>query len=342
MFRFARVLNAARTRLRVAPRPNQSRGILSLAIAAPIVVACDSSSKPGTLVPVSVVELPEGLDLSKCHVTLYQFESCPFCRKARAVLDFAQIPYDVVEVNPLTKSETKSFANDYKKVPILVVDDLAGNRSYQVRDSKSIIRNVLRLANIATGGSNVSTPLPSTVSLNSATVFDEKAYESLSIDEAWIKWVEGYLLQLVVVNIYGTLDESRETFDYLLTHKDFGWLAREASYWAGSIVMNQVARSRLKKYTDIQNGRHKTAFFEACGDLGKSAKLGGGFIGGNKPCAADLNAYGVIRSLEGTRSLREAIQGGAGPEFKEWYQLMNDTVGVSQMQKKVNATKRGK
>lgn len=345
MSRYIRLLGSLRHRsipLSSAPQQNHrfSSGPTAVATGvalalAPVVVACDSPKNP-----VIVPELPEGLDLRKCHITLYQFESCPFCRKARAVLDLAKIPYDVVEVNPLTKSETKGFASDYKKVPILVVEEPGTNSSYQVRDSKSIIRTVLKNAKVPVGGGNPTTPLPSTVSLNAGTVFDASAYEGLTPDEAWIKWTEGYLLQLVVVNIYGTLDESRETFDYLLTHKDFGWFAREASYWAGSIVMNQVARSRLKKYTDI-HGRHKKAFFDACSDLGKSAKLGGGFIGGSKPSAADVNAYGVIRSLEGTRSLRDAIQGGAGPEFQDWYELMNKTVGPSQLQSKVNATKRG-
>jgi len=319
-------------------------GIIGLAatsatvLATSTVVLCAQPGDPG--VPDLVTELPSDLDLGKCDVKLYQFESCPFCRKARAVLDLARIPYRVVEVNPLTKSETKSFASDYKKVPIVVIEDPSTGRKYQVRDSKVIINAILRAAKVSLGGSNSSTPFPIPAALNPETVLDAKAYEGMTIDEAWIKWVESYLLQLVVVNIYGTMDESKETFDYLLTHKNFGWVAKQASYWAGSIVMNQVARSRLKKFTSIQ-GHHKQAFFDACADLGKAAKSGGGFIGGSRPSAADLNAYGVIRSLEGTKSLREAIAGGAGEEFKEWYANMNATVGESQAISKANTTKRG-
>lgn len=37
-----------------------------------------------------------------------------------AFLDYYDIPYKVVEVNPLSKKEIKW--SDYKKVPILVVD----------------------------------------------------------------------------------------------------------------------------------------------------------------------------------------------------------------------------
>lgn len=162
----------------------------------------------------------------------------------------------------------------------------------------------------------------------------------MSTDEAWIKWIEGYLLQLVVVNIYGTMSESMETFDYLLTHKSFGFVAKQASYWAGSIVMNQVARSRLRKFKHIQ-GNHRAAFFDACNDLGSAALAAGGFLGGSKPSPADVNAYGVIRSLEGTKSLREAIGGDASPDFKKWYENMNAVVGVSKAVAKHGTTKRG-
>ena len=312
-------------------------GAAAILLATPTLLACESSLPSPSL----VTGLPPSINLRKCQVTLYQFESCPFCRKARAVLDLCGIPYDVVEVNPLTKSETKGFASDYKKVPIVVVDDPSTGQSYQIRDSKVIIAAVLASTpDVTVGGNNPSTPLPKPVSLNDSTTVDASTYAGASIDEAWIKWTEAYLLQLVVVNIYGTFAESRETFDYLLTHKDFGWVAREASYWAGSIVMNQVARSRLKKFNHIQ-GRHREAFFEACADLGSAAKAGGAFLGGKRPSAADVNAYGVIRSLEGTKSLREAIAGAAGEEFAQWYANMNSAVGESKLRSKVNATPRG-
>lgn len=303
----------------------------SLAATIPI-LSCESVA--------TVPDLPSDINIKDCSVTLYQFESCPFCRKARAVLDLCNIPYNVVEVNPLTKSETKSFASDYKKVPIVLVEDPTSGRSYQIRDSKIIIKAILEASKLPVGGDCPNTPLPLSVSLNDETQLDSAVYAGMDIDAAWIKWVEQYLLQLVVVNIYGTMEESKETFDYLLTHKDFGWLAREASYWAGSIVMNQVAKSRLKKFKHIQ-GKHREVFFSACGDLGTAAKTAGGFLGGSLPSAADLNAYGVIRSLEGTKTLREAIGGQAGNEFKAWYERMNQAVGESRMKSKVNGTRRG-
>lgn len=71
-------------------------------------------------------------------ITLYQYDPCPYCCKVKAVLDYHEIPYHVVEVNPLTKKETKSFT-DYKKVPILRIDDQI------IVNSSTIIQHVRQL-----------------------------------------------------------------------------------------------------------------------------------------------------------------------------------------------------
>ncbi|KAI7749583.1 hypothetical protein M8C21_021885, partial [Ambrosia artemisiifolia] len=63
---------------------------------------------------------PVHSDLIPKEIVLYQYESCPFCNKVKAFLDYYDVPYKVVEVNPLSKKEIKW--SDYKKVPILVVD----------------------------------------------------------------------------------------------------------------------------------------------------------------------------------------------------------------------------
>ena len=65
-------------------------------------------------------------------VTLYQYDVCPFCNKVKAFLDYHNIPYDVVEVNPLTKTEIKQFEHEWKKVPVLVVDGKATYNSCDI------------------------------------------------------------------------------------------------------------------------------------------------------------------------------------------------------------------
>lgn len=53
-------------------------------------------------------------------ITLYQYQTCPFCCKARAFLEYYGLEYSIVEVNPLTRKEIKF--SQYKKVPITVVN----------------------------------------------------------------------------------------------------------------------------------------------------------------------------------------------------------------------------
>lgn len=67
---------------------------------------------------VCLLQVRSDSDSSGLHLTLYQYQSCPFCCKVRAFLDFNGLSYDVVEVNSLRRKEI-SFSH-YKKVPILV------------------------------------------------------------------------------------------------------------------------------------------------------------------------------------------------------------------------------
>ncbi|XP_048433243.1 prostaglandin E synthase 2-like isoform X2 [Pyrus x bretschneideri] len=72
-------------------------------------------------------------------VVLYQYEACPFCNKVRAFLDYYNIPYKVMEVNPINKKEIEW--SDYKMVPTLKVD------GEQMVDSSDIIDKLHRRIN---------------------------------------------------------------------------------------------------------------------------------------------------------------------------------------------------
>ena len=53
-------------------------------------------------------------------ITLFQYQTCPFCCKARAFLDYFGLSYEVVEVNSVMRTQVKW--TKYKKVPIVVVE----------------------------------------------------------------------------------------------------------------------------------------------------------------------------------------------------------------------------
>lgn len=77
-----------------------------------------SSGTPGV---TSLFSLPQLSPSSHLQLTLYQYKTCPFCSKVRAFLDFHSLPYQVVEVNPVRRTEIKF--SSYRKVPILVAQE---------------------------------------------------------------------------------------------------------------------------------------------------------------------------------------------------------------------------
>lgn len=79
--------------------------------------SCPCPSRVPWAVPFpSSIQDPEG----SLQLTLYQYKACPFCSKVRVFLDYHQLPYEVVEVNPLMRKEIKF--SPYRKVPILLAN----------------------------------------------------------------------------------------------------------------------------------------------------------------------------------------------------------------------------
>ena len=55
-------------------------------------------------------------------ITLYQYQTCPFCCKTRAFLDYHGVQYNVMEVSPVSRREIKF--SKYKAVPFIVGDEV--------------------------------------------------------------------------------------------------------------------------------------------------------------------------------------------------------------------------
>ena len=70
-------------------------------------------------------------------IRVYQYAICPFCNKIKSLLDLYQVPYEVVDVNPLTKKEIKAWSGGYRKVPIAMFGD------EQVNDSPVIATRIV-------------------------------------------------------------------------------------------------------------------------------------------------------------------------------------------------------
>ncbi|KAL3634340.1 hypothetical protein CASFOL_021394 [Castilleja foliolosa] len=223
-------------------------------------------------------------------VVLYQYEACPFCNKVKAFLDYYNIPYKVVEVNPMSRKEIKW--SDYKKVPILMVD------GEQMVDSSDIITKLAK--KIHPG----------------VSVGDD------SEENKWRGWVDNHLVHILSPNIYRTPSEALESFDYITTHGNFSFIERVTGKYAGAAAMYFISK-RLKKRYNITDER--AALYEAAETLVDALK-GQHFLGGRRPNLADLAAYGVLRPIRYLTAGKDMVE---HTRIGDWYSRMEKAVGVS-------------
>jgi microsomal prostaglandin-E synthase 2 len=224
-------------------------------------------------------------------VVLYQYDACPFCNKVKAFLDYHDIAYKVVEVNPMGKKEIKW--SEYKKVPILVVDGEA------LMDSTAIITEL------------------------TGRIEGEKAREPGSEEEEkWRSWVDDHLVHLLSPNIYRSPREALQAFDYLTTSGNFSTMERATGKYFGAAAMYVIGK-RLKKRHHIVDER--ASLYDAADEWVKALD-GRQFLGGSKPNLADLAVFGVLRPIRYLDTGRDML---ASTKIGEWYSRMEDAVGAT-------------
>lgn len=75
-------------------------------------------------------------DTSGLDIVLFQYQTCPFCCKVRAYLDYMGISYSVVEVDAVLRQDIRW--SDVKKVPMVLIRQQDG-KYVQMTDSSAII-----------------------------------------------------------------------------------------------------------------------------------------------------------------------------------------------------------
>lgn len=226
-------------------------------------------------------------------ILLYQYEVCPFCNKVRAYLDYHNIPYRVVEVDPLRKTELKHLSADYRKVPIAFVN------GEQVNGSGNVIDTV------------------------NALMHGDKAQLNTE-EQRWLKWLDDHFIHLIAPNIYRTAGESLQTFNYIADNAKFSAFQRSTIRYTGALAMYFVGRKKKKQY-NIEDER--LAMHEALREWTNAIRDGGGkFLGGsNSPSVADLSIYGVLKAIATFDAFAEIIE--KNPELHEWYGRTQAAVG---------------
>lgn len=225
------------------------------------------------------------------EVVLYQYEVCPFCNKVRAYLDFHKIPYRIIEVDPLRKTQLKHLPADYRKVPIAVIN------GEQINDSSKIISHL-------------------------STFCSQKPPSDT--EQKWLSWLDETFIHLIAPNIYGTPTQSLQTFDYITDNSKFSAWDKATIRYTGAAAMYFIGRKLKTKY-DISDPR--TEIHQAAAEWTQAiGEAGGKFLAGaEKPGVADLSVYGVLRAIQTFDTFREMREQNA--ELGVWFDRTREAVG---------------
>jgi microsomal prostaglandin-E synthase 2 len=178
-------------------------------------------------------------------LTLYQFSSCPFCWKVKALLNYTNQPYKTVEVTPFGMPELDF--TEHKKVPVL-------------RDGKQVI-------------------------IESATIVDHinKHYSKLDINndaKQWTAWIDDKLVHYLPPLIHPDFRTSFRNFAHILQNGQFGWLKGKFVRLIGAFVMPRVATKMKHKHNIINIEKE---YLEAIDYWVNKGLAGKAFFGDNKP-----------------------------------------------------------
>lgn len=235
-------------------------------------------------------------------IVLYQYDSCPFCNKVRAHLDFRRVPYVVVEVDPLFQSALSW--SSYKKVPLAVINGKA------VTESTAIIDCVDELLGITQ-----QAPSPT-----AASAEDQKR---------WRTWVDERLVRLLTVCIYRTWEESAQASDYITQRNFSPWIALPAK-WVGTGLMFGIARRMKSKYNFPDDVR--SALYADLDSWVAAVGPDRSFLGGSSPCAADVAVFGALRAVRGLDTQRDAFKHSS---VEPWFKRMEAAVGGSCLEHRI-------
>jgi len=279
-------------------------------------------------------------DRSGLKVTLYQYQTCPFCCKARAFLDHFGINYDVVEVNSVLRTQMKW--SKYKKVPVVVVE--YKDKVLQLNDSSVIVSALFsKLADPNADLEQIMDCYPTIryrepdgkekadiqnryfLMYNEASVNRTKA--DIVEERRWRRWADDTLVHTLSPNVYQSMSEALATFQWF--DKAGNWPALFSTWerylviYFGAFVMWIIGK-RLKKRHAIKEDPRES-LYDACNHWTKALKKKDTpFMGGSIPNLADLAVFGVLSAIEGCAAFEDARK---NTTIGSWFDKMKKYVG---------------
>jgi len=297
---------------------------------------------PPYFTPARKIVNPE--DKAGLKITLYQYQTCPFCCKARVFLDYFGFTYDVIEVNSVLRKEVKW--SKYKKVPTLVVQ--YRDKIIQVNDSTVIVSALYSLL-ADTGETKLEEVMDcyptlrhrdsegkelSEIQNKYFLMFNEtkvdRTKESIVEERRWRRWVDDTLVHSLSPNVYRTPSEALDTFKWFSEtgdwEKHFSWWERNLVIYVGALAMWLIGK-RLKKRHNIKDNVRQSLYDE-CKLWTKAIKTKGTpFLGGTQPNLADLAVFGVLNAIQGCEAFQDAR---ANTSIGDWFDRMKVSVGERQ------------
>lgn len=212
-------------------------------------------------------------------LTLYQFDSCPFCWKVKALLNYTGQEYQTVEVTPFGMPELDF--TEHKKVPVLRDDDKV------IVESAEIIKYI------------------------------NEHYSKLPVNknaEKWAKWLDDKLVHYLPPLIHPSMGKSFKNFGHIIQKGQFGWFKTKLVRLVGSFVMPRVATKMRLKH-NIKNVEQE--FLQQIDHWVDGGLAGKQYFGGDTADFVDCSVFGVMRSGHHLGVIALAKQHNA--EFGRWY-----------------------
>ncbi|KAM9324326.1 prostaglandin E synthase 2 [Gastrophryne carolinensis] len=277
-------------------------------------------------------QVPEG----GLQLTLYQYKTCPFCSKVRAFLDYHQLQYNIVEVNPVMRKEIKF--SSYRKVPILLANAshpiqmndssviISAMKSFLISKDKSLEEIVAYYPAIKVTDENGKEVMEYQnrywLMLNEQKTKVVYPSKEMQMEEMkWRRWTDSWLVHLISPNVYRTPGEALSSFDYIVREGNFGPVEGIFAKYVGATAMFFIGK-RLKSRHNLQDDVRQDLYKAAdtwVKAVGKDRK----FMGGSEPNLADLAVYGVLRVMEGLQSFDDMM---ANTKIRPWYQRMSKAI----------------
>ncbi|XP_015116060.1 prostaglandin E synthase 2 [Diachasma alloeum] len=279
------------------------------------------------------------VDSTGLKLTLFQYQTCPFCCKVRTFLDYYGISYDVVEVDPVLRKEIKW--SKYRKVPILLAKVDGG---YQPLNDSSMIVSLLasylndkshKINELATYFPNIAVNdekgyreeiVNKYFLMYQGSVPKDRTLDDIVEERKWRQWADDVFVHTLSPNVYRTIQEAYQTFNW------FSEIGRWDEYfpaWERALMVNVGALAmwiigkRLTKRHNLKTDVRESLYDEINTWLNAISARGGQFMGGNNPDLSDLAVYGILRSIEGCDAFKDALQ---HTNLSTWYSAMSERV----------------